>query len=271
MENNIVPFENKAVRKVWHNEEWYFSIIDIIAVLTDSQNPSNYWTMLKKRDSQLSTICGKFKFLAPDGKMRATDCAHTEGVFRIIQSIPSPKVEPFKLWLAEQGKRTLDEINNPELLLERQAEYYRLKGYPEDWIKQRVKNIEIRKELTEEWQKRGITESNDYSILTATISKGTFGVTPSEHAQMKGLENENLRDHMTNLELLLTSLGEEVTKTIAQNNDAQGFHENHEAAVKGGQAGRNALKGVEKQTGQKVLSASNFKHLKGEESKGIEE
>lgn len=275
MENEVTPFENKAVRKVLYNEQWYFSVVDIINVLTDTNNPNRYWTDLKRRSEKESgqsyDFCVSLKLKSKDGKSYKTDCANTEGVFRIIQSITSPKAEPFKLWLAEQGKRTLEEINDPSLLTERQAEYYRLKGYDEDWIKQRVKNITVRNELTDEWQKRGIKEGTEYSILTATISKGTFGITPSEHAKLKGLENENLRDHMTNLELLLTSLGEEVTKEIAKDNDAKGFNENHEAAVKGGQAGRNALKGVEKQIGRKVLSKDNFKHLKGgEPNKTIE-
>jgi DNA-damage-inducible protein D len=269
MSTEITPFENKAIRRVWHDEQWYFSVIDVISILTDSKDPNQYWKKLKSRDPEmikgvqivpLSLEAGKRKFI----------CAHTEGVLRIVMSVPSPKAEPLKLWLAEQGKRTIDELNNPELLTERQAEYYKLKGYPEEWIAQRMKNIEIRKELTDEWQKRGVEKDKEYSILTATIAKNTFGLTPSEHAKLKGLEKENLRDHMSNLELLLTSLGEEVTRTIAVNSDAKGFAENHEAAQKGGEAGRIALKGVEKQTGQKVVSKDNFKHLKGSKTEEID-
>ena len=270
MSNEITPFENKAIRRVWHDEQWYFSVIDVIAVLTDSPIPRNYWNILKKREPQLHTNCMQLKLKSSDGKNYKTDCAHTEGVLRIVMSVPSPKAEPLKLWLAEQGKRTIDELNNPELLTERQAEYYRLKGYPEEWIAQRMKNIEIRKELTDEWQKRGVEKDKEFSILTATIAKNTFGLTPAEHAKLKDLEKENLRDHMSNLELLLTSLGEEVTRTIAVNSDAKGFTENHEAAQKGGEAGRIALKGVEKQTGQKVVSKDNFKHLKGSKTGEID-
>lgn len=270
MENlNLIPFGEKEIRKIWHNEEWYFSIIDIIEILTNSKDASNYWTMLKKRDFQLSTICGKFKFLAPDGKMRSTDCANTEGVLRIAMSVPSPKAEPLKLWLAEQGKRTIDETENPELGFERLTEMYKLKGRSDEWIKRRMQTIDTRKELTDEWKIRGIKEGQEYSILTATIAKGTFGLTPSEHSKLKGLERENLRDHMTPLELILTALGEEVTRTIAVKEDAQGFNENHEAAQKGGKTAGEALKRVEAATGEKVVSKDNFLLSKEDEKKGL--
>jgi DNA-damage-inducible protein D len=195
MENQLVAFEQKEVRRVELNGEMYFSVVDIIGALTDSQDPSNYWTTIKLRDKQLPTICRRFKMTANDGKQRLTDCANTEGVFRIIMSVPSPKAEPLKLWLAEQGKRTIDEAENPELLTERQAEIYRAKGYTEEWIGRRVQTIETRKELTDEWQQRGVKEGQEYAILTATIAKGTFGLNPSEHAKLKGLERQNLRDH----------------------------------------------------------------------------
>lgn len=274
MDNQLTPFENKAIRRVWQDEQWYFAIIDIISVLAETDNPRQYWTKVKKgllTESQLQPFWLQLKVTAIDGKNYKTDCTNTEGILRIVMSVPSPKAEPLKLWLAEQGKRTIDELNDPELLTERQAEYYSLKGYPKDWIAQRLKNIDLRKELTEEWEKRGIEKNKEYSILTATIAKNTFGLTPSEHAKLKGLEKENLRDHMTNLELLLTSLGEEVTKTIAVNTNAKGFFENQQAAEKGGKTAGEALERVEAATGQKVVSESNFKNLKsGEDDKLLE-
>ena len=263
MENrNLMPFEGKEIRKTWHNDEWYFSIVDIIEILTESNKPKTYWSMLKKREPQVVTICELLKMKATDGKFYKTDAANTEGVFRVVMSVPSPKAEPLKLWLAEQGKRTIDEAENPELLTERQAELYRAKGYSNEWIQRRIQTIETRQELTDEWKKRGIQEQKDYSILTATIAKGTFGVTPSEHSKIKGLERQNLRDHMTPIELILTALSEEVTRTITVTNDAQGFNENHEAAVKGGIAGGKARRNVEEVTGIKVVSGSNFLGLK---------
>ncbi len=185
----------KKIRKIWDNDEWYFSVVDIIGVLSDSQDPSNYWTTIKLRDSQLPTICRRLKMKANDGKQRLTDCANTEGVFRILMSVPSPKAEPFKLWLASLGKQAIDETENPELLTERQAELYRAKGYSEEWIQRRLQSIETRKELTDEWKNRGVKEGQEYAILTATIAKGTFGLTPTEHKDIKDLERQNLRDH----------------------------------------------------------------------------
>ncbi len=266
MDNQLMPFEGKDIRKIWHNEEWHFSVIDVIEILTGSTKPSNYWDTLKRRDEQLSAICGKFKFLAPDGKMRATECANTEGVFRIVMSVPSPKAEPLKLWLATLGKQAIDETENPELLSERQAELYRAKGYTEEWIARRVQTIETRQELTDEWKQRGVVEGTEYAILTAAIAKGTFGVNPSEHAKIKGLERQNLRDHMTPMELILTALSEEVTRTITKDQDAQGFNENHDAAIKGGQIGGQARRNVEKGTGKPVVSSDNFLGLKGGET-----
>ncbi len=221
--------------------------------------------MLKKRENELVTICYKLKMVAQDGKNRLTDCANTEGVLRIIMAIPSAKAEPFKLWLAQTGKERLEEIDNPELGFERLKEIYRAKGYPEDWIERRLKSIDIRKELTDEWKNRGVTENRDFSILTATIAKGTFGLTPSEHAQVKGLEKENLRDHMTNIELLFSALGEEITRQKAIESDAQGFNENHEAATQGGIITGNLVKQAESQ-GVKVVSPENYlNQLKGGE------
>ncbi len=266
MENQkIILFQEKKVRREWHKEEWYFSVIDVIEVLTDSPTPRKYWNTLKTREPQLSSICGQLKMVASDGKLRATDAANTEGLFRIIMSVPSPKAEPFKLWLAQVGKEHIDEIENPELGFERLRQIYKAKGYPDDWIALRGKSIEIRKELTDEWKSRGVTENKEYSILTAEIAKATFGLTPSEHGKIKGLERQNLRDHMTNLELIFSALGEESTRMIAIKDDAQGFNENRESAIDGGNLAGKYRKELEERTGQKVVSNQNFLNLKEQE------
>jgi DNA-damage-inducible protein D len=258
MENsNLIPFEGQRIRKIEHNDVWYFSVVDIIQVLTDSKDARTYWKVLKNRESQLVTYCNQLKLTAQDGRQRLTDCANTEGVLRIVMSIPSPKAEPLKLWLAEQGKRAIDEAENPELGFERLTEIYRAKGYTDEWIASRLKSIGIRKELTEEWQKRGVTESKDYSILTATIAKGTFGITPSAHKELKGVDKDNLRDHMTNLELVFSMLGEELSRQQSVIDDAQGFNENHDAAVKGGNMAGKFRKEAESK-GYKVVSKENF-------------
>jgi prophage antirepressor-like protein len=198
MDNHLTPFEETNIRKVWHEDDWHFAVTDIIQVLVETASPRQYWTKVKHRlidESQLQPFWLQLKMRAPDGKNRLTDCANTEGVFRILMSVPSPKAEPLKLWLAEQGKRTIDEAENPELLTERQAELYKAKGYSDEWIKRRMQTIETRKELTDEWKQRGVKENQEYAILTATIAKGTFGLTPTEHKDLKGLERQNLRDH----------------------------------------------------------------------------
>ena len=267
MDNQLTPFEGTEIRKLWHDEQWYFSVVDVIGVLTDSKDARNYWKVLKSREVQLVTVCNQLKLTASDGRNRLTDCANTEGVFRILMSVPSPKAEPLKLWLAGLGKQAIDEAENPELLTARQAELYKAKGYPDEWITRRVQTIETRKELTDEWQQRGVKENQEYAVLTATIAKGTFGMTPSEHKKLKGLEkpNHELRDHMTPLELIFTALSEEITRQIVVRDDAQGFHENHEAAQKGGSAAGNSRRLAEKQTGLKVVSDENFLSLKGGE------
>lgn len=267
--NELINFENIAIRRVLHNDEWYFSIINIIEVLTSSKDPNQYWKKLKSRDPEMIKGVQIVPLSLKEGKRKFL-CANTEGVFRIIMSIPSSKAEPFKLWLAEQGKRTLDEINNPELLTERQITYYKLKGYPDEWIKERIQSIKTRRELTDEWQKRGIGENEEYSILTATIAKGTFGMTPSEHAKFKGLHKENLRDNMTGIELIFSALSEEITRQKAIELDAKGFHENHEAAQKGGEITGGLVKQAEAQ-GIKVISKDNFLHLKGADNTPISE
>jgi DNA-damage-inducible protein D len=267
MTNELAVFEQKEIRRIEYNGEIFFSIIDIIEVLTDSTNPRKYWSVLKVRESQLATICSQLKLKAADGKNYKTDCANTEGVFRILMSVPSPKAEPFKLWLAQVGKRTLDETENPELLTERQAEIYKAKGYPDEWITRRLQSIEVRKSLTDEWKNRGVMEGQEYSILTAEIAKATFGVTPSEHSKIKGLERQNLRDHMTPIELIFSMLGEESTRLIAAREDAQGFNENRNAAVEGGNIAGGAREKLEQKTGEKVVSSDNFLGLKGGETK----
>lgn len=262
MEQNdkIVLFQERQIRRVWYNEEWHFSVVDVIEILTDSPNPRVYWGVLKKREDQLFTVCKQLKLTSKDGKNYNTDCANTEGVLRIVMSVPSPKAEPLKLWLAQVGSERIQETENPELGYERMTEIYRAKGYPEQWIKERMQSIDIRKKLTDEWKNRGVKEGQEYSILTAIIAKGTFGITPSEHKSLKGLNkpNQNLRDHMTDLELVLTALGEAVTRTVVVEENAQGFDENKTAAVKGGQAGGQARRNVEKITGKKVVSSENY-------------
>ena len=269
MENQgLISFEGKEIRKVWHDEAWHFAVVDVIQVLTDSQNPSVYWSALKKRENESFTFCKRLNLPRPNGKNYPTDCTNTEGVFRILMSIPSPKAEPFKLWLAEQGKRTIDEIQNPELLTERQAELYRAKGYPNDWIERRLKSIDVRKELTDEWKQRDVKEGQEFSILTATIAKGTFGLNPSEHSKLKGLEKENLRDHMSELELIFTMLSESATRSIAMRDDAQGFNENLDAAQKAGSATGDARRNFENNAGLKVVTGDNFLSLKERDKTG---
>jgi DNA-damage-inducible protein D len=256
--HKVAIFQERQVRRVWHNEEWYFSVVDIIGVLTESIEPRNYWATLKKREPQLLTVCQQLKMAAQDGRNRSTDVANTEGVFRIIMSVPSQNAEPFKLWLAQIGKERIEEIENPEIGFERLKEIYRTKGYTEEWIETRLKSIDIRKKLTDEWKERGVKEGTEYSILTAQIAKATFGLTPNEHKNLKGLQKQNLRDHMTDLELIFTMLGEQLTKEVAVEHDAQGFEDNSFAAKKGGRAAGEARKAAEKRTGVKVVSAENY-------------
>ena len=268
-ENTLILFEGKAIRKIWHNDQWYFSVVDIIEILTDSVKPKTYWAMMKKRELQPFTNCEPLKLMASDGRYRLTDCANTEGVLRIIMSVPSPKAEPLKQWMAQVSKERIEETENPELSYERMAEIYKAKGHTDEWIKERLQAIGTRKRLTDEWKERGVKEGQEYSILTATIAKETFGLTPSEHSQFKGLDKQNLRDHMTPIELILTSLSEESTRLIAISDDAKGFNENQEAAVKGGKYAGNARIRLEKQIKKPVLSPDNFLNLKGSEKKEL--
>ena len=227
MKNKIAVFKGKKIRRTMHNGEWWFSIIDIIAALTESTNARDYWYKMKVRvnsedGAELSTICRQFKLEAHDAKLRETDCANTESIFRIIQSIPSPKAEPFKRWLAKVGYQRIQEIEDPELATKRTRALYKAKGYSDDWIEKRMRGIAIREELTDEWQNRGATGSKDYEILTSEISKATFGVTPSEYKNLKGIQKENLRDHMDTLELIFTMLGEKATTEIHIAEDSKG-------------------------------------------------
>jgi DNA-damage-inducible protein D len=267
--SNIKLFEEKHVRSVYNeqDEKWYFSVIDVIQVLTDSTVPKRYWSDLKKKlskeGSQAYDKIVHLKMTAEDGKNRVTDTADTETMLRLIQSIPSPKAEPFKQWLAQVGAERIAEIENPELAQARIRTTYKAKGYSDAWIEKRIRGIQARDELTNEWKNRGVKEGKEYSILTAEISKATFGIIPSEYKSLKGLTkpSENLRDHMTDLELIFTMLGEASTTEIAKNKNAQGFIENQKAAKAGGNVAGNARKELEKKSGAKIVNKQNFKNL----------
>ena len=261
--NALVVFQNKNIRRIWYNNEWYFSVVDAVEALTDSTDAKDYWYRLKKREkessgTELSTICRQLKLPSADGKYYATDCASTKDMFRIIQSIPSKKAEPFKQWLAQVGYERVQEIENPELAQKRMKEIYKAKGYSDDWIEKRVRGIAIRDELTDEWKKRGVEEKREFAILTAEISKATFGMTPSEYQKFKGLDKENLRDHMDDLELIFSMLGERATTEIARTKDSIGFEENKDAAIKGGNIAGDARKKLEIETKRKVTSPENY-------------
>jgi hypothetical protein len=263
-QNKIIVFENKQIRRIWHNEEWYFSVTDVCGVLTDSPDAGAYWRKLKQRlkgeGSEVVTFCHGLKLEAADGKKYATDCANTESIFRIIQSIPSPKAEPFKRWLALVGYQRVQEIENPELAQERMKELYELKGYPKDWIDKRLRGIAIRQDLTDEWKERGIENERDFAILTAEISKATFGLTPSEYKNLKGLtrKNQNLRDHMTDLELIFAMLGEKVTTEISQNEKPDTFDKNKKVAKRGGNVAGKARRETEKELGRNIVTNQKF-------------
>ncbi len=263
--NALVVFQGKNVRRVWFNEEWWFSVVDIVAILLeqkDSQKARKYWNKLSQRlreeGSEVVTKCHQLKLPAEDGKLRLTDCANTKSLFRIIQSIPSKRAEPLKQWLAEVGYQRVQEIENPELAQKRMKEVYKLKGYSDEWIEKRVRGIAIRDELTDEWKKRDVKKEKEYAILTAEISKATFGMTPSEYRKFKGLNRENLRDHMDDLELIFTMLGEASTTKIARSKDALGFVENKDAAKKGGNIAGDARKKLELESGEKVVLPNNY-------------
>ena len=265
MENKIKVFENKNVRTVWNDEEedWYFSVIDIVEILTDSNNPRRYWSDLKRKliseGSQLYENIVHLKLPAADGKNYATDVLSTKNVLRLVQSIPSPKAEPFKVWLAQVGADRLDEIADPEKAIMRGADFYRAKGYTEGWINQRLQTIEMRKELTDEWKARGIEKEKEYAILTNEMTKAWSGLSVKEYNQKKGLKKENLRDNMTNIELVLNMLAEVTATTISKQEKPEGFEENKKVAVRGGKVANSARENYERETGQKAISSLNAK------------
>lgn len=264
--NNIKLFQEKKIRSMWNEEEqqWYFSVVDVVGVLTDSVNPTDYLKKMRKRDKELATYlgtnCPQVEMLTDTGKKRKTLAANVQALFRIIQSIPSPKAEPFKLWLAKVGYERVQEIENPELAQERMKELYEQKGYPRDWIDKRLRGIAIRQNLTDEWKKRGITEKSDYAILTAEISKATFGLSPSDYKIYKGLtkKNQNLRDHMSDLELIFTMLGERVTTEISQKEKPDTFTKSKQVAQRGGNVAGVAREQAEKELGRSIISSDNF-------------
>jgi DNA-damage-inducible protein D len=258
----LVVFEGKKVRRVWHNNEWYFSVVDVVEALTDSPNPRNYWNMLKAREAdhgiELYTFCVQLKLPSADGKFYETDCANTKNMFRIIQSISSPKAEPFKLWLAQVGYERVQEIQDPELAQKRMKEIYEQKGYSKEWIEKRLRGIAIRQELTDEWKHRGVIQEKDFAILTNEISVATFGKTVDEYKKLKGLKKENLRDHMHDLELIFTMLGERVTTEVTRSKDAKRFKDCKKAAKEGGEVAGNARKDAEKRIGRTIISNENY-------------
>lgn len=264
MSDGVKMFEGSQIRSVWDNErgEWYFSVVDVIGSLTESNNPRDYWYRVKKRmseeeKSELSTICRQLKLKAPDGKMRLTDVADMQGIFRIIQSVPSPKAEPFKMWLAEVGKERIDEIIDPELTIDRALEGYARKGYSREWINQRLQAIQVRKELTDTWQDHGVKAGNEYAILTNEISKAWSGMMTREYKDFKGLKKENLRDNMSTTELILNMLAETATKDIAEATNPQGLDENKQVAQDGGSIAGDARKSIEARTGKPVITSKN--------------
>ena len=264
MSDDVKMFEGSQIRSVWDNEreEWYFSIVDVVGSLTESNNPRDYWYRVKKRmsdeeRSELSTICRQLKLKASDGKMRLTDVADMQGIFRIIQSVPSPKAEPFKMWLAEVGKERIDEIIDPELTIDRALESYARKGYSREWINQRLQAIQVRKELTDTWQDHGVKGGNEYAILTNEISKAWAGMTTREYRDFKGLKKENLRDNMSTTELILNMLAETATKDIAEAKNPQGLEENKQVAQDGGSIAGDARKSIESRTGKPVITSKN--------------
>lgn len=267
-ENHLVVFQEKAIRRTWHNNEWWFAIVDVVAVLTDSVQPEGYVKDLRRRDKELAKGWGQIATplrVETEGGVQRVNCANTEGLFRITQSIPSPKAEPFKRWLAQVGYERVKEIENPELASARARELYQAKGYPQAWIEKRLRSITVRGELTDEWKARGVEEGKEYSILTAEIARATFGVTPGTHRRLKGLDKvktgNNLRDHMTDLELIFTMLGEASTTEIARRKDAKGFGDNRNAAKEGGTVAGNARKELETKSGKPVVSRANYLSL----------
>src|SRR3989344_1969035 len=262
-DKSLIVFQDKKIRRIWQDNEWFFCVVDVVEALTESTDAKDYWYRLKKRELEsvgieLSTFCRQLKLQSSDGKYYSTDCASTKNMFRIIQSIPSPKAEPFKQWLAQVGYDRVKEIENPELAQDRVKEYYEFKGYPKEWIDKRLRGIVIRQDLTGEWRSRGIEEEKDFAILTNEISRATFGKTVGEYKKFKGLKQENLRDHMDDWELIFTMLGEKATTDITRTRNAKGLNENRKAAKRGGQIAQNARRELEEETEQSVVSKNNF-------------
>ena len=257
----MAVFKGKQIRRTIHNNEWWFVIVDVIAVLTDSVQPEGYIKDMRRRDPELSKGWGQIAtplLIQTAGGAQKLNCANTESIFRIIQSIPSPKAEPFKRWLAKVGYERIQEIEDPELAMKRMRAIYKAKGYSEEWVEKRVRGIAVREELTDEWNKRGIKDQQEYAILTAEISKAAFGMTPSEYKKYKGLNSQNLRDHVTDLELIFSMLGEASTTKIARSRNARGFDPNKQAAVEGGSVAGNARKDLEQKSGDTVVSPKNY-------------
>ena len=265
-QKGLIVFQDRSIRRLWHDDQWFYSVVDIVEVLTDSPTPRQYWGKVKDREFialELSPIWVQLKMPAEDGKLRYTDCVNTKNAFRLIQSIPSKKAEPFKMWLAQVGKERIEEIENPELAQDRVKEYYKLKGYPKDWIDKRLRGIAIRQDLTDEWKSRGVQEEKYFAILTNEISKATFGKTVGEYNQLKGLKkpNQNLRDHMNDWELILTMFGEKATTDITIAKDARGFPQLKHSAKEGGDIAKNARKELEQKIGKSVVSNENYLYL----------
>ena len=270
----LVVFQDKKIRRIWYEEQWFFSVVDIVAVLTESVDSKDYWYRLKQREKEsggieLSTFCRQLKLIAEDGKLRETDCSNTEALFRIIQSIPSKKAEPFKLWLAKVGYERIEEIENPELAQDRVKKYYEMKGYPKEWIDKRLRGIAIRQDLTDEWKNRGVSEEKDFAILTNEISKATFFNKVEDYKNFKGLgrKNQNLRDHMTDWELILTMVGEKATTDITVAKDANKFPELKQTAKEGGDIAKNMRKELEQKIGKSIISSENYLHFAEENKK----
>jgi len=270
--NEIAVFENRKVRRLWHNEDWWFSVVDVVGALTDSPHPRKYWEKIKSREliiSELSPNWGQLKLQSSDGKFYETDCANLEGVFRIIQSIPSPKAEPFKLWLAKVGYQRIEENYDPELAINRALNTYLKKGYSKEWINQRLKTIEVRKELTDEWNRSGIEKPTEFASLTNTLTKAWSDRTVREYKDLKNLKKENLRDNMTNIELVLNLLAEATTTEISKNEDPEGFLPSENVAKRGGKIAGNTRKEIEDQLGKTVISSKNAKQLLAEKKKKL--
>src|SRR3989338_1690086 len=273
-QKGLIVFQDRKIRRLWYNNEWFYSVVDIVEVLTDSPTPRQYWGKVKDREFiqlELSQIWVQLKLPAEDGKLRYTDCVNTKNAFRLIQSIPSKKAEPFKVWLAQVGKERIEEIENPELAQDRVKEYYELKGYPKDWVDKRLRGIAIRQELTDEWKSRGVQEDKDFAILINEISKATFGKTVMEHKRFKGLEkqNQNLRDHMADWELILNMVSEKATTDITIAKDAKGFPELKQTAKEGGDLAKNTRKELEQKIGKSVVVPENYLYLSEKKKKRL--